>query len=252
MSTILKRTKNAVRRPGKKATDPELPDEVTETEDAEETGLDDELDDEAVDEDAFADDEGAAEEPEVAAEDDEADDDFEFEDDEDEEPEETEPDRTRLRQVLVVLALAALVLAGSVFYLLGQVKEAQAADEAGDAAVSAAKSDAQEILSYDYRSLDNNFQQGLADTTGGFRTQYQQTTGQLVRPQATQQKVIVQAAVMNAGLISASDDNAVVLLFVDRVTTKAGQSKPTFNQDRVRMTLTKVNGKWLVSKLDAL
>lgn len=249
MSTILKRTKNAVRRPGKKAADPELSDEVTETEDTEETGLDDE----AVDEDAFADDEGADEEPEDAAEDDEADDDdFEFEDDDEDDEEETEPDRTRLRQVLVVLALAALVLAGSVFYLLNQVNEARAADEAGDAAVSAAKSDAQEILSYDYRSLDSNFQQGLAATTGGFRTQYQQTTSQLVRPQATQQKVIVQAAVMNAGLITSTDDNAVVLLFVDRVTTKAGQSKPTFNQDRVRMTMTKVNGKWLCSKLDAL
>lgn len=240
MSMILRRTKNAVRRPGRKAGDPELDDEVTETEDVDEDEL-------AADDAVNEDDEDFEFEDDEDLEDDDDDD-----DEDDEEPEAREPDRTRLRQVLVVLALAALVLAGSVFYLLGQVKEAQATNEAGDAAVSAAKADATDILSYDYRSLDSNFSQGVAATTGGFRTQYKQTTSQLVRPQAIKQKVIVQAAVMNAGLISATDDNAVVLLFVDRVTSKAGQSKPTFNQDRVRMTMTKVNGKWLVSKLDAL
>jgi len=254
MSTILKRTKNAVRRPGKKPAEPDAVDEATETEDAEETDLDD---------DTLAGGEARADVAEDDAEDldeteddlDDADDeDFEFEDDdeEDEEAEEVEPDPTRVRQVLVILALVALVLAGSVFYLLSQVNDARATDEAGDAAVAAARGDAVAILQYDYRSLDSNFQQGLATTTGGFRKQYQQTTSQLVRPQATQQKVIVQATVMNVGLISATEDNAVVLVFVDRVTTKAGQQKPTFNQDRVRMTMTKVNGKWLVSKLDAL
>ena len=74
----------------------------------------------------------------------------------------------------------------------------------------------------------------------------------MVKPRAAKQRVIVQAAVINAGLISAHDDHAVVLVFVDRITTKAGQQKPAFDQDRVRMSMTKVNGKWLVSKLDAL
>lgn len=244
MSTILKRTKNAVRRPGKKATEPEVPDEAIEAEDVDEDVLDDEHGAEIPDE------AGEPDDAEDAAEDDE---DFEFEDDDDDEDtEEVAPDLTRVRQVLAILAVVALILSGAVFYLLVQVKHAQAADEAGDVAVSMAGSDAEHILSYDYRTLDTNFQQALALTTGGFRTQYQQTTGQLVRPQAMKQKVIVQASTRDAGLISASDDNAVVLVFVDRITTKAGQQKPTFNQDRVRMTMTKVNGKWLVSKLDAL
>lgn len=244
MSTILKRTKNAVRRPGKKATEPEVPDEAIEAEDVDEDVLGDEHGAEIPDE------AGEPDDAEDAAEDDE---DFEFEDDDDDEDtEEVAPDLTRVRQVLAILAVVALILSGAVFYLLVQVKHAQAADEAGDVAVSMAGSDAEHILSYDYRTLDTNFQQALALTTGGFRTQYQQTTGQLVRPQAMKQKVIVQASTRDAGLISASDNNAVVLVFVDRITTKAGQQKPTFNQDRVRMTMTKVNGKWLVSKLDAL
>lgn len=244
MSTILKRTKNAVRRPGKKAAEPNAPDEAIEAEDVEEDVLDDEH---------AAEDPGQTGEPDDAddvAEDDE-DEDFEFEDDDDDD-EEVAPDLTRVRQVLAILAVVALILSGAVFYLLVQVRHAQAANEAGDVAVSMAGSDAEHILSYDYRTLDTNFQQSVALTTGGFRTQYQQTTSQLVRPQALKEKVIVQASTRDAGLISASDNNAVVLVFVDRITTKAGQQKPTFNQDRVRMTMTKVNGKWLVSKLDAL
>ena len=250
MSTILKRTKKAVRGSKKKAVE-----EVEETEAVDETGTeDDDAAEETPEEDVAADEseEDADESEDDEDEDGDEDDDITFEDDDDVEA--AEPaDRIRAaKQVLVVLALVALVLSGAVFYLLNQVNDARAADEAGDDAVYAAKAHAQDLLSYDYRSLDSDFQRGLAASTGGFHNQYKQTTSQLVRPQATQQKVIVQAAVMNAGLISAQDDNAVVLLFVDRVTTKAGQQKPTFNQDRVRMTLTKVNGKWLVSKLDAL
>lgn len=253
MSTILKRTKNAVRRPGKKATEPEVPDEAIEAEDVEEDVLDDEHAAEDPGDAGEPDDAEDAAEDDQDDQDDEDDEDFEFEDDDDDEDtEEVAPDLTRVRQVLAILAVVALILSGAVFYLLVQVKHAQAADEAGDVAVSMAGSDAEHILSYDYRTLDTNFQQALALTTGGFRTQYQQTTGQLVRPQAMKQKVIVQASTRDAGLISASDNNAVVLVFVDRITTKAGQQKPTFNQDRVRMTMTKVNGKWLVSKLDAL
>ena len=245
MSTILKRTKNAVRGSRKKAAEPEAVEEVEETEETEEV---EEAGPAAEDdsEDVRAGDAGDSE-------DDAEDDGITFEDDE-EDVDAAEPgDRTKAaRQVLVVLALAALVLSGAVFYLLNQVNDARAADAAGDDAVQAARAHAQDLLSYDYRSLDSDFQRGLAATTGGFHTQYQQTTSRLVRPQATQQKVIVQAAVMNAGLISTDGDGASVLLFVDRVTTKAGQKKPTFNQDRVRMSMTKVNGKWLVAKLDAL
>lgn len=260
MSAILKRTKKAVSGAKKKAAESEPVEEVEDTEPAGET---DTADDTAAEEetpaDAAADDAEDADEDADDADEDSEDDDEDSEDDdeiafEDDEIDEEEPrDRTKVvRQVLVVLALVALVLSGAVFYLLNQVNDARAASEAGDDAVTAARAHAQDLLSYDYRSLDSDFQRGLAATTGGFHSQYQQTTSQLVRPQATQQKVIVQAAVMNAGLISTDGDNANVLLFVDRVTTKAGQKKPTFNQDRVRMSMTKVNGKWLVSKLDAL
>ena len=199
---------------------------------------------------------GEADVDEDAGDGEDEDEEFAFEDDDDLDDEEASaPSRTRsrtARQILVVLALVALVLSGAVFYLLHRLNDARATEEAGDAAVAAARAHAQDLLSYDYRNLDSDFSRGLAATTGGFHDQYQKTTSQLVKPRAAKQRVIVQAAVMNAGLISAHDDNAVVLVFVDRVTTKAGQKKPAFDQDRVRMSLTKVNGKWLVSKLDAL
>ncbi|MDQ1697704.1 MAG: hypothetical protein QOJ03_3057, partial [Frankiaceae bacterium] len=51
-------------------------------------------------------------------------------------------------------------------------------------------------------------------------------------------------------------DEVVVLLFVDQASVKqvAGEKTPTtrIDQSRVRMTMTKVGGDWLVSQLDAL
>lgn len=276
MSTILKRTKAAAAKTAKKAkpataktdaddiTDDTVTDETEAPDDAAETARtdagtdngepDEDADDPADENDAAAAGEADADTDDDGDEDDEAgDDEFAFEDDDIDDDTSSPRDRTRAaRQVLVVLALVALVLSGAVFYLLTKVNDARAADAAGDEAVSAARAHAQDLLSYDYRTLDSDFSRGLAATTGGFHSQYQQTTTQLVRPQAAQQKIIVQAAVMNAGIVSADGDSAVVLLFVDRVTTKSGQKKPAFDQDRVRMTMTKVNGKWLVSKLDAL
>jgi Mce-associated membrane protein len=265
MSTILKRTKAAAAKTAKKKSGPETDPDTTEPEatDPDDTATepdeptaaaDTEDDTEESDADTEDEDETEGEEDGLEEEDGEdGDEEFDFEDDDLDDGTPAPRGRSRsARQVLVVLALVALVLSGAVFYLLTRVNEARAADEAGDEAVSAARAHAQDLLSYDYRTLDSDFARGLAATTGGFHSQYQQTTTQLVRPQAAQQRIIVQAAVMNAGLVSADSDNAVVLLFVDRVTTKSGQQKPAFDQDRVRMSMTKVNGKWLVSKLDAL
>lgn len=160
---------------------------------------------------------------------------------------------TRLaRQVLVVLALVALALSAAVFTLLRQVREVSATQQASTQALSAARTAAQDILAYDYRTIDADISRAANDTTGVFRKQYEDTAVKLVKPQATAQQTIVQAAVRAASVEDASPDRVVVLMFVDQATTRASDPTPRLSQDRVRMTLVKVDGRWLVSKIDAL
>lgn len=154
-----------------------------------------------------------------------------------------------LLTVIGLLAAVAVVVLGL------HDRTAQASESAQSEAVAAAREAAQDVLSYDYRSLDKDTARARAQTTGRFRAQYDDTAKQLLA-QAKQVKAIVQASIGTAGVVSASGDEVVVLLFVDQASVKqlTGAKTPTtrIDQSRVRMTMSRVHGKWLVSALSAL
>ena len=162
------------------------------------------------------------------------------------------PGRRRLTAVLLVLCLVAAAALGT---LQLQRRDRVATERARTEAVSAAKLAAGNILGYDYRSIEASIARARATTTGAFRTEYEKTAKTLL-PQSKQLKAIVQATVGSAAVMSATDERVQVLLFVDQATVKqvAGEKTPTtrIDQSRVRMTMTKVGGDWLVSELSAL
>jgi Mce-associated membrane protein len=154
--------------------------------------------------------------------------------------------------LLTVLCLAA---AAAVVVLLLQRRDREATERARGQAVSAARAAVTDILGYDYRSIDTSTRRAWAETTGAFRAEYDKTAATLL-PQAKQLKAIVQATVGSAAVMGATRDRVVVLLFVDQATVKQvpGEKTPTtrIDQSRVRMTMTRTGGQWLVSELAAL
>ncbi|MQA84389.1 MAG: hypothetical protein GEV03_07150 [Streptosporangiales bacterium] len=157
--------------------------------------------------------------------------------------------RTRVVVVAVVLALA---LAAGVLALFFESRRLDALAQARTDALSAARSHATEILSYDYRTLEEDIARAKADTTGEFRQQYTKTASAALTPTATEQKAVVEAQVRGASVVSAGRDQVVVLLFVNQAREREGDSQVKLDQNRVQMTLTKVDDKWLVSKVEAL
>lgn len=151
-----------------------------------------------------------------------------------------------LLAVCLVAVLAACVLSAVT------TRRDRADAAAGTAAVSAARSSAATILSYDYRRLDADFAAATALTTGSFRSDYQATTTKAVAQLATQTKAVVAAKVVAAGVISSTSDRASVLLFVNQTTTSNRLSSAQVDQVRVQVTMSKVKGHWLVSALTAL
>jgi Mce-associated membrane protein len=154
-----------------------------------------------------------------------------------------------------VLLVLCLVAAAALAVLQLQRRDRQATERARTQAVSAARAAASDILGYDYRSLDASIRRARAQTTGAFRTEYDKTSKTLL-PQATKVKAIVQATIGSAAVMSATGERVQVLLFVDQATVKqvAGEKTPTtrIDQSRVRVTMTRVGGRWLVSELSAL
>lgn len=162
-----------------------------------------------------------------------------------------DPARLRLYAV-AVLCLVVLVLAGSVLALASQHRAIGQTDEARAAGLAAARSHAKKILSYDYRTLDHDFSAAKRDTTGKFRKEYSETTDKVVANNARKYHVVVQAEVVAASVVEASPARVVALLFVNQATQSNRVQGTKIDKNRVVMTLQNVDGRWLVSNLEAL
>jgi Mce-associated membrane protein len=150
---------------------------------------------------------------------------------------------------LLAVMLSALTAFGLVAY---RVRSDQRVETARDQAMAAAHDHAEAILSYDYRHLDADFAAARSTLTGGFARDYKVTTTTLVRPGAEQYHVVVKAEVAAQSVVSATADQVVVLLFVNQTTTSTRLDGPKVDLNRVRLTLVKHGGDWLVNKVVAL
>jgi Mce-associated membrane protein len=153
------------------------------------------------------------------------------------------------RVLVAILPVLALLLGLGVGYLKwldGTARESQAAAEQS---IRAASDTTVAILSYKPETVDQQLKAAADRLAGGFRQQYQQLVNDVVAPGAKQQHISAVATVPAAASVSATGKHAVVLVFVDQTTT-IGNDAPTQSTSSVRVSLDKVDGRWLVSQFD--
>jgi Mce-associated membrane protein len=152
----------------------------------------------------------------------------------------------------IALTLVTVLMAVATGFLWLQVQRHGEAESARKDGLAASRDAARLLFSYDYRTLDKDFSTGRALTTGAFREQYASTTTKLVTDVATQYKAVVQANVVQAGVIRATPSSVVTIVYVNQVTTSTRVTGDKVDLSRVKMTLTLVDNRWLVSKVEAL
>ena len=153
------------------------------------------------------------------------------------------------RLLIVGLPALALIIAlgdGYLKWLDGTARESHAA---AGASVRAASENTVAILSYKPETVDRDLKAAAERLTAGFRQQYTQLTNDVVAPGAKQQHISAVATVPAAASVSATGKHAVVLVFVDQTTT-IGNDAPTQTTSSVRVSLEKVDGRWLISQFD--
>ena len=155
-----------------------------------------------------------------------------------------------LLPVLVLALLSALVVLTA--FLAWQLVQDSRTDTARDEALAASRDAARLLFSYDHEQLDDDFEAGLAVTTGQFREQYERTTREVVKPVAEQYDTVVEAEVVEAAVVQAEPDRVVTVVFLNQTTTSTAVEGPRVDQSRVRMGLRKVDGEWRVHRVDAL
>ena len=123
-------------------------------------------------------------------------------------------------------------------------------DPAGREAVQAATDGAVAILTYQPNTVDKDLGAAQSRLTGTFKDAYFKLTHDVVIPGAKQQQISAVATVPAAALVSTrSSTHAVVLLAVNQ-TTVVGKDAPSQTASTVRVTLDKVDGRWLISGFD--
>ncbi len=157
--------------------------------------------------------------------------------------------RPRGRLLIAALPALALILALGVGYLKwldGTARESRAAAEQS---IRAASDSTIAILSYKPETVDEQLRAAADRLSEPFRQQYTQLVNDVVAPGAKQQHISAVATVPAAASVWATGKQAVVLVFVDQTTT-IGTDAPTQSTSSVRVSLDKVDGRWLISQFD--
>src|SRR5689334_2981919 len=148
---------------------------------------------------------------------------------------------TALRGWLVPIVLAVLLAA-----LLGTsaVLHSHQGRDVDPGMLVAARTQATNFFSLDYRHADADVDRVLALATGSFKKDYASRRTEVVRG-VTSKKLVVTAAIPQDGAaVELSDgDHGQVLVAVD-VTTGTVGGATTSNRYRTRILLTKVHGRW--------
>jgi Mce-associated membrane protein len=151
---------------------------------------------------------------------------------------------------IAVAAILVVAVAAAVTFGVLLVRRA-AVERASNAALATARAYAVTVTSYDYQNLDRNFADVLDGATGEFKDQYSGAS-QSLRQLISQAKATAKGSVLAAGIQSASPDEVQVLVFVDQGITNAATPQPRLDRNRVLMTLTPHDGRWLVRKLELM
>ncbi|SEM19456.1 h domain protein [Rhodococcus maanshanensis] len=154
--------------------------------------------------------------------------------------------RTALAAVAAALVIALVAGVGVLFY---QHLQDNRTEQARTDAVAAAGEQAVAMLSYNYNTVDNELAAAADGLTGSFKDDYNTLVAEVIAPGAKEKKLTVQVTVQGDSVVSADPDDAVVLLFLNQITTSADAPDAATTGSRVRMEMHKDGDRWLTGRL---
>lgn len=165
----------------------------------------------------------------------------------------------RWRFVAALVAALALVTTALVLGLVTwdyrEVAEQDRVAEAQDNAAAAAERAAAAVLTFSHDSLDADLQKAQRflsptsyDGNPAFRDVYTDTFTADAHPRAIETKATVVANVLASAVVSASEERAQILVYVDQTTTSTvNGGRPRVALNRTTFDMVNEDGSWLVA-----
>jgi Mce-associated membrane protein len=150
---------------------------------------------------------------------------------------------------VATVATLALVIALAVTGI--RLAHDVALDDARSAALNAARTLALDATTYDYQQVDQDYQAVVDRSTGDFRQRFLASSA-AAKKKITDFKARSQGRIDDAAVRDVTTDSATVLVILDQQVVNTSLDGPRFERDRLRLTLVRSGGSWLVSRLDSL
>ena len=154
-----------------------------------------------------------------------------------------------LTVVVAVLAVALVAMLVLAFVDWRRASTLSEGDDAGRTVQAMVTDRVEGLLSYKYSTFDKDLSAAEKSMTSGFRTKYAPTVAE-IRDRALAQKRSQQADVRAVAVLSRTPDKVETLVFVDTLSYGAGSRKRNLMQNRIKVTMVKQDGKWLVADLE--
>lgn len=156
----------------------------------------------------------------------------------------------RWRAIAVGALLLVAAALASVLYFTVYRTDQRSDPAAVQRAVDAASSGTVTLLSYAPDTLDRDMDRARSVMTGEFLNYYGKFSADVVAPAVRDKGIKAAAQVMNAAPMEVGPDTAKVVVFLNQETVSRARPQPALTASSVVVSLTKVNGTWLISGLD--
>jgi Mce-associated membrane protein len=145
-----------------------------------------------------------------------------------------------------VAIVTALVVGAAAFTATRPADES--VEDATREAQSAAERAVVPVLSYDYRTLEEDQAAAQAVMTSDYKAEYDKLFN-LISENAPNTQTAVEVEVIASGIVRSGEDRVQILVFVNRPTTNKAQKEPVVYKDQATLTMQLVDGTWLVDDL---
>lgn len=151
--------------------------------------------------------------------------------------------------VVIALGVVVAVLAVGVGLLWNSDRGHDDEVDARADAVAAAKENVPKVLSYDFEVVDKQLETIEPLLTDPFKGEYSAFFTNNVVPAAKQQQIRTQTVIAAEAVVDGDEDKVITLLFLNQETRTTAGPDPIYTGSRIRVTLEKRGGDWLISEL---
>lgn len=155
----------------------------------------------------------------------------------------------RRRRLLLALSVIGLLLLLALAALAVQALRYESVDDRRADALRAATQSALNLTSIDNREFDADVARVLEGSTGAFKTDFEARSKDL-ESVLTENQVVSQGKVIEAGLVRDDERTATALVVVDSEVRNTAAPEGRVNTYRMRLELELVDGRWLTSQLE--